>query len=104
MSLQIEKIHLSAQSGNYENFDPYNGNTDVIVILKSGETYVASFFTYSNIQQLQQVHKETGEYLKGRYFQASNMVLIENCELATIQHVVNDLIEEGDFLQTFHKL
>ena len=104
MSLHIDKIHLSALSGNYDNFDPHNGNTDVIVLLKNGETYVASFFTYSNILSLQQAHQANGEHLNGTYFQAPNMVLIDNCDLPTIQKVVDDLIEEGDFLQIFRKL
>jgi hypothetical protein len=52
-------------------------NTDVIVTLADGARYVASFFTYENIESLRRRNQETGECSAGKYFWASNMVLID---------------------------
>ncbi|MEM1319656.1 MAG: hypothetical protein AAGG75_05330 [Bacteroidota bacterium] len=104
MQLEIEKIYLSAEQSSDDDFDYNNGNTDVLVKLQNGDTYVAAFFTYQQIPSLIQEHQQNGAYLQGAYFQAPNMLLIDTCQPERVRRVVKHLMEEGDFLQVFRKL
>ncbi len=90
--------------------DAENCYTDVIVQVKEVEAnmrvvkYHASFFTYTNIIELQSQFAKSGEYLKGKYFYAKNMVLIDNCSIKNIRAVVVHMIEEGEFTEVFRRL
>jgi hypothetical protein len=104
MELRVKHIHLSALNGNESNNGSGHGSTDVIVYLENGRKFVASFFSYSNILEMQIHHQTDGNYLFGSYFWNRNMVLVDNCSLQIIEPVVNDLIDEGDFLEAFREL
>lgn len=90
-----------------------NYNTDVIVVATEEDEenkedkdvkYVASFFTYANIFELQAQHMKTGAYLHGKYFFSKNMVLIDECSRENVLKVVEDLLEEGDFWDVFRRV
>ena len=104
MEFNVKRIHLTAESSNENDYDPKTGNTDVIVILKNGRKYNASFFAYANINKLQQQHRQNGNFLSGSYFWDKNMVLVEDCSLNAIEPVVKDLIDEGNFQEAFKQL
>ncbi|GGB67662.1 hypothetical protein GCM10007424_04530 [Flavobacterium suaedae] len=45
-----------------------NDNTDVIVTFDNDKKYIATFFTYQNIQHLRLKNQKTGECDSGYYF------------------------------------
>jgi len=104
MELRVKKIYLTADSSEEPTNGSGHGNTDVIVYLESGRKFIASFFTYSNILDLQMHHRQDGTFLYGSYFWDRNMVLVEKCSLKTIEPIVNDLIDEGNFQYAFREL
>ena len=104
MELKINQIYLSAQRRDFPDFDPSNGNTDVIVVFDSGDKYLARFFTYSNIKQLRLENEQNGDFLSGKYFHAQPMLLIDDCTASNVEAVVHDLLEEGDFFEVFRRL
>jgi hypothetical protein len=104
MELIVKSIHLTAQNGDNENFDPKRGNTDVILSLENGTKYIASFFAYDNIEGLRLQHQLNGDFLHGSYFWDKNMILIKDCSLQTIETVVSDIIDEGNFQEAFRQL
>lgn len=104
MEFKIKRIHLTALDSNEEEYDPKSGNTDVIVSLENDKKYIASFFTYENIRILQDQHKKNGVFLDGTYFWDKHMVLVEECSLKSIETVVGDLIDEGNFREAFREL
>ena len=81
-----------------------NDNSDVIVTLENGERYVATFFTYQNIEWLKQKNQKTGECLSGKYFYATDLILIDKLNREEVINVVNHLIKENEFLTSFDKI
>jgi hypothetical protein len=76
-------------------------NSDVIVTLSDDKKYVATFFTYDNVKTLTEKNKRTGELLGGKYFWASDMILVERIDRETIEKVIDDLIKVKYFDQLF---
>jgi hypothetical protein len=72
-------------------------NSDVIVTFSDDKKYVATFFTYDNVKTLTEKNKRTGELLGGKYFWASDMILVDRIDRDTIEKVVYDLIKEKYF-------
>jgi len=79
-------------------------NTEVIVRFADGSRWVATFFTYANIQTLTAKNRQTGECLAGAYFWASDMLLIDEVSRPRIEEVVQYLIQEGEFEAVFTRL
>ena len=101
MTQSIEKIFLSVDRRKEEQFDPYTGNTDVIVHLDNGEKYTASFFAYKNIEKKALENKLNENFMGGKYIWFNNMVLIESCTKDLITEVVQEMIDEGEFHKAF---
>jgi hypothetical protein len=76
-------------------------NSDVIVTFTDDKRYVATFFTYDNVKTLTEKNKRTGEQLGGKYFWASDMILVERVDRDTIENVIADLIKDNSFDQLF---
>ncbi len=113
MCVKIVRLFLSAESeSNKGTSDRRYNSTDVIVHVeeehpyggKGIKKYVATFFTYDSIWEMQDVHHKSGEYLNGKYFFARNMVLIDHCCRESITAVVDHIIDEGDFNDVFQLL
>lgn len=81
-----------------------NDNSDVIVTMQNGEKYVATFFTYKNIEWLRQKNEKTGECLSGKYFWASDLILIDKLNRTEILKVIEDLFNESEFNSVFNKM
>jgi hypothetical protein len=79
-------------------------NSDVIITFSDNSKYVATFFTYDNIKSLRTKNEKTGECLSGKYFWASDMVLIDRIERKDIIEVIEELIKTKEFEQTFKKI
>lgn len=113
MSIIIKNIFLTSDLTNHNTKDICTDqSTDVIVQVENNdyqfkstiEKYVATFFSYQDILNIKNKHYKTGEYLNGKYFFFKNMVLIDDCSKESISKVVNNLIEEGDFIEVFNRL
>ena len=83
--------------------DFINDNSDIFVELENGEKYVATFFTYENIEWLRNKNQTTGECLNGKYFRATDMLIIERLDRETIESVVEELIRTSEFNSVFRK-
>lgn len=81
-----------------------NNNSDVIVTFDDNSKYVATFFTYDNIEYLRQKNKQTGECLNGRFFWASDMIIIERINRKEIEEIIEHLINEKDFDSIFDRI
>jgi hypothetical protein len=104
MNFKVKRIYLTAESSNKNNYNPKDGNTDVVVFLENGKKYIASFFAYANINEMRLQHRQNGDFLDGTYFWDKNMVLLEDCSLNIIEPIVKDLIDEGNFQEAFREL
>ncbi|WP_299888814.1 hypothetical protein [uncultured Lacinutrix sp.] len=81
-----------------------NDNSDVIVTFENGDKYVATFFTYENINWLRQKNQKTGECLNGKYFFVTDLILIEKLNREEILKIINHLIDEDEFFKAFNKI
>ncbi len=114
MSFKVKEVFLSINSGDHSDnvYDINNSNTDVIVLVEEetesnkieSQKYIASFFTYQNIDTLVSEHQENGLFLNGTYFYAKNMLLIKDCSKSTVTKVIMDLIDDGSFKEVFLRL
>ena len=84
-------------------WSPTDDNVDVEVRLPNGDLYVATFFTLANLQRLFEKNRESGECLSGRYFWASDMILVEELTIESMTDAVEDLIANGEFAGAFRK-
>ncbi len=66
--------------------------------------YIASFFTYKNIETLTKKNQISRENMSGLYFWASDMVLVENVKPETIEAIIDHLIAEDNFDTLFTKI
>lgn len=76
-------------------------NLDVIVTFSDRAQWTAHFFTYKNIQSLQEKNKKTGECMSGTYFWARDMVLIDTASRERIYELIEYLIEHNEFESVF---
>lgn len=84
--------------------DLESDNIDVYVTLSDGQKYTATFFTLSNIKRILDRYRKSGECAYGKYFWASDMIIIENINPLTIREAVNDLLRTEEFESAFMKI
>lgn len=97
-------IWIEAEVWDADDWNPLDTNTDVIVTFADGQRWVATFFSYGNIQSRILEYRESGECLHGAYFWASDMVLIERADRASIETVIQSTLRDGSFLEMFRRL
>jgi hypothetical protein len=100
----IKDIWIEAEEWAEGHWNYENDNTDVIVTLTSGEKYVGSFFTYSNIAELTAKNKRTGANLNGKYLWSIDMILIDKCSRIDIEKVIQELINQDELTSIFAKI
>ena len=106
MNKTIEDIWIGTElKGTIINGTPeINDNTDMIVTFTDGTRYVATFFTYANIEYLRQKNKRTGECLNGRYFWASDMIIVDRINRKEITEIIEHLTKSYEFECVFDKI
>jgi len=106
MNKKIQDIWIGTElQGTIINGTPeINDNTDVIVTFTDGTRYVATFFTYANIEYLRQKNKRTGECLDGRYFWASDMIIVDRINRKEITEIIDHLLKDHEFECVFDKI
>jgi hypothetical protein len=79
--MEVEKqqysIWIEAEEWSPGEWAPADDNSDVIVTLQNGQRWAATFFSYENIRSLVEKHRSTGECLGGKYFAATDMILVD---------------------------
>ena len=98
----IKDINVTIENYIDKNYE--DDNCDVIVMFNNGDRYIASFFTFKNIDTLRKKFLESGECLKGKYFWSSDMFLIDNLKTDNVKSVVKHLIENNEFQSVFKKI
>lgn len=101
MNCKIKEVWIEHEEWEGEKTDYENCNTDVKVTFKDKSTYVASFFTIKNIRELMSKDSRTGENLSGKYFWASDLIIIDDCSRESIEQVIDELIRIDDFYLMF---
>jgi hypothetical protein len=81
--------------------DETDDNIDVEVALANGERYTATLFTPKNITTLMTRYQETGECLYGKYFWATELVIIRDLKLSSIHEAVADMLKNGELFRAF---
>lgn len=108
MPCTIKELHLSRDFGISDDTtgsDLVEG-TDVIVYLEDNKTvkeYIATVFTYDEIQAQYKNNCKVGDFLNGEYFFKPNLLIVKYCSRESLEKIVNHLIKEGDFMSVFRK-
>ncbi len=100
----VKEIWIEAENWEQGQWDIKDDNTDVIVTFEDGSKFIATFFTYKNITSLVENYKRTGECLNGKFFHATDMILIDRCSRDDIEQVIIHLIREEEFEEVFTKI
>lgn len=98
---QKYSIWIEAEEWAEGEWTPADDNSDVIVTIENGERWVATFFSYQNILSLAEKNRGTGECLGGKYFVATDMILVDEVTRERIEEVVADLLAQNGFERYF---
>jgi hypothetical protein len=101
MNMKNHSIWIEAEEWAAGEWTPDDDNTDVIVTFEKGARWVASFFSYPNILSLAEKNRQTGECLGGKYFAATNIILVDEVTRHRVEEIVADLIECNAFENYF---
>ena len=98
MDMDTPKItSIWFESDNWADpYDSFDCNMDVVFTLDDNTKWVATFVTYNNIETLRRKNNTTGECLKGRYFCATDMILVESADQEVIRLVIEDMVSQGN--------
>ena len=102
--MQRYSIWMEAEEWAPGQWTPADTNSDVIVTFEDGSRWVATFFSYTNINTLVEKNRRTGERMSGKYFWSSDMILVDEVSRARIEEIVRYLIETNEFRQIFTPL
>lgn len=98
---QKYSIWIEAEGWVEGEWTPADDNSDVTVTFENGERWVATFFSYQNILSLAEKNRGTGECLGGKYFVATDMILVDEVSRERIEEVVAKLLKENEFERYF---
>jgi hypothetical protein len=103
MDTQKQKysIWIEAEEWAPGEWTPSDDNSDVIVTFENGERWVATFYSYQNILSLREKNLRTGECLGGRYFCATDMILVDKVSRELIEEVIAEILEQKEFATYF---
>ena len=94
-------VWIEAEQWAPGEWEPSDCNSDVMVSFEKDGEWVATFFTYKNLSTLAKKNARTGECLNGKYFWATNMILVDELSRERVEEVVSHLISEGEFENVF---
>jgi hypothetical protein len=97
-------LWIEAEQWAAGEWHPADCNSDVIVAFENDARWVATFFTYQNISSLARKNESTGECLDGKYFWATDMILIDELTRERIAEVVSHLIATSEFESVFRRV
>ncbi|HEX8286878.1 MAG TPA: hypothetical protein VF556_02725 [Pyrinomonadaceae bacterium] len=100
--MQNYYIWIEAEQWEKSEWNPLDCNSDVFVSFERGAEWVATFFTYSNISTLREKNQQSGECLGGKYFWATNMILVDEINRRNIEEIIKYLVENKEFENIFN--
>jgi hypothetical protein len=103
MNYSNRHIWIEAEIWPVGSWDCNDENTDVFVVFSDRSKWIASCFTYKNIETLRQKNVQTGECMDGSYFWSSDMVLIDVISRERIEELVDHLIRQDNFQTVFKR-
>lgn len=95
MDKHIKKIWIEILD-TQDSIDYYDCNSDVVFELSDNSKWVATFFTYKNIETLRKKNQLTGECLNGIYFCATDMVLISEISETVVKSVLQEMLAHDE--------
>jgi hypothetical protein len=98
---QRYSVWIEAEEWAPGEWTPADDNSDVIVTFENGGSWVTTFFSYQNILSLAAKNRHTGECLDGKFFVATDMILVDEVSRERIEEVVAELLKESDFERCF---
>ncbi|MEC0270460.1 hypothetical protein [Paenibacillus anseongense] len=101
MNQSKRHVWIEAEKWPEGTWDCKDGNTDVIVVFPDRTKWIASIFTYKNIETLRQKNIQTGECMNGSYFWSSEMVIIDVISRQNIEQLIDYLIKHVNFQSIF---
>jgi hypothetical protein len=100
----IKKISLTAEELGHAPLDYADLNTDVIVRFADGDEYVATFFSFRNLEAMFAENRMEQEQHAEPYYKILNAVLVESLQKSKLLPVIEHMIVEGDFQVVFRKI
>src|SRR5262249_32714919 len=97
MNAQKYSIWIEAEQWETGEWTPSDDNTDVVVLFEDGSRWVATFFSYQNVSSLAEKNRATGECLGGKYFVATDMILVDEVTRQRIEEVIEELLNRSEF-------
>lgn len=94
-------IWIEAEVWTPDSWTPTDCNADILVTFADGSRWVATCFTYANVMTLTTAYRSSGDLLAGRYFWASDMVLVERLDRPFVEALVRHLLQEQTFATIF---
>lgn len=94
-------VWIEAEQWAPGQWEPADCNSDVKVSFEKGAEWVATFFTYQNILSLAKKNQSTGECLNGKYFWATDLILVDELTRERVEEVVSHLKAVGEFERVF---
>lgn len=94
-------IWIEAEEWAPGEWSPADANSDVTVTFEDGKRWVATFFSYQNINSLTKKYQEQGDCLGGKYFVATDMILVDEVSRERIEEVISDLLGQNEFEMYF---
>ena len=101
--MQNYNIWIEAEQWAEGEWDSLDCNSDVIVSFESKGKWVATFFTYENIKTLAKRHADNGECLNGKYFWATDMILVDEFTRKRVEEVIAQLLADEEFERVFSR-
>ncbi|MDQ0194231.1 hypothetical protein [Paenibacillus wynnii] len=96
-------VWIEAEIWPVGSWDCKDKNSDVIVVFPDRSKWIATVFTYRNIETLRQKNIQTGECMNGAYFWSSDMVLVDIISRERIEQLIEHLIKHDNFLSVFNR-
>jgi hypothetical protein len=96
-------VELETEFWEKESWTSQDCNSGAWVKFENGERWVATFFSYQNISSLRKKNQKTGECLNGKYFCATDMILIDEISRNSIETVIEEMIKQNEFEIYFSK-
>ncbi|MGF9917132.1 hypothetical protein ABEX47_23610 [Paenibacillus ehimensis] len=94
-------IWIEAEQWEISEWNEQDCNSDVTVVFQNRSKWIASFFTYKNIQTLREKNMSTGECMNCDYYWSSDMVLIDFISRKRVEEVIEYLLNEDKFVDVF---
>ena len=79
-------------------------NVDVFVDLDDGSRWSATVFTVTEVERLMATWAGSDEALRGRYFWASDGLIVRDPGIDNMTQVIAGLIDNGEFSEVFQRL